>query len=152
MTPFAPILRAPYLDFIAPKVRNEGVQEKCLLCGLGKKERKVDLPKAAAISLPAKPMKTLDEIREIVNNHRDVLAREYGVPAVGVFGSYVRGEQRAGSDLDLLVEILRPIDLLKLVGAEIYLSKVLAIKVDLVPKRSLRMELRETILKEAVSP
>jgi predicted nucleotidyltransferase len=96
-------------------------------------------------------MKTLDEIRENIKSHQDVLAQKYGVAPVGVFGSYVRGEERAGSDLDLLVEILRPIDLLELVGAEIYLTEVLGVKVDLVPKRSLRVELRETILKEAVS-
>ena len=93
----------------------------------------------------------MDEIRETIKSHQDLLAQKYGVAAVGVFGSYVRGEERAGSDLDLLVEILRPIDLLKLVGAEIYLTEVLGVKVDLVPKRSLRVELRETILKEAVS-
>jgi predicted nucleotidyltransferase len=96
-------------------------------------------------------MKTLDEIREAIKSHQDVLAQKYGVAAVAVFGSYVRGEERDGSDLDLLVEILRPIDLLKLVGAEIYLTEVLGVKVDLVPKRSLRVELREAILKEAVS-
>jgi len=96
-------------------------------------------------------MKTLDEIRQAIKSHQNVLARKYGVEAVGVFGSYVRGEERAGSDLDLLVEMLRPVDLLELVGAEIYLTEALGIKVDLVPKRSLRVELRETILREAVS-
>ena len=96
-------------------------------------------------------MKTLDEIRQAIKSHQNVLARKYGVEAVGVFGSYVRGEERAGSDLDLLVEMLRPVDLLELVGAEIYLTEALGVKVDLVPKRSLRVELRETILKEALS-
>jgi predicted nucleotidyltransferase len=73
-------------------------------------------------------MKELDEIRKTVIKHRDVLAQQYGVAVVGVFGSYVRGEERAGSDLDLLVEILRPIDLLELVGAEIYLTEVYSLK------------------------
>jgi len=40
-------------------------------------------------------MKTLDEIRTIIGQHRDVLAEKYGVAVVGVFGSYVRGEQGA---------------------------------------------------------
>ena len=96
-------------------------------------------------------MKTLKEIREEIKAHQDVLAHKYGVAAVGVFGSYVRGEERSDSDLDVLVEILRPIDLLEPVGAEISLSEVLGLKVDFVPKRSLRVELRETILKEALS-
>ncbi len=32
------------------------------------------------------------------------LRREYAVRSLGLFGSYVRGEQRRGSDLDVLVE------------------------------------------------
>jgi hypothetical protein len=94
-------------------------------------------------------MKTLDEIRTIIRQHRNVLAEKYGVAVVGVFGSFVRCEQREQSDL--LVDILRPISLLELVGAEIYLSEVLGVKVDLLPKRDVREELRETILAEVVA-
>jgi predicted nucleotidyltransferase len=49
------------------------------------------------------------------------------------------------------VEILRPISLLELAGAEIYLGEVLGAKVDLVPKRDVRSELREIILGEAIN-
>jgi predicted nucleotidyltransferase len=96
-------------------------------------------------------MKTLDEVRMIIRQHRDVLAEKYGVAVVGVFGSYVRGEQRRQSDIDLLVDIIRQISLLELVGAEIYLSEVLGSKVDLVPKRDVREELREAIFSEAIA-
>ncbi len=95
-------------------------------------------------------MKTLNEIRIIIRQHREVLAEKYGVAVVGVFGSYVREEQKGQSDIDLLVDILQPISLLELVGAENYLSEVLGTKVDLVPKRHVREELRETIFGEAV--
>ena len=50
-----------------------------------------------------------------------------------------------------MAEILRPISLLELAGAEIYLSEILGARVDLVPKRSVREELRETILQEAIA-
>jgi hypothetical protein len=96
-------------------------------------------------------MKTLEEIKSIINQHRNILADKYGVAVVAVFGSYVRDEQKRESDIDLLAEILRPISLLELAGAEIYLSEILGSKVDLVPKRSVREELKETILKEAVA-
>src|SRR3989304_583170 len=96
-------------------------------------------------------MKALDEIRSIIRQHRNVLADKYGVAVVAVFGSYVRDEQKRESDIDLLAEILRPISLLELAGAEIYLSEISGAKVDLVPKRSIREELKETILKEAVA-
>ena len=95
-------------------------------------------------------MKNLDEIRTTIRQHRNVLAEKYGVAVVGIFGSYVRGEQEQQSDIDLLAEILRPISLIEIAGAEIYLSETLGIKVDLVPKRSVREELRDNILKEAV--
>ncbi len=97
-------------------------------------------------------MKTLDEIRNILREHRDLLAERFGVAVVGIFGSHIRGEASSDSDLDLLAEILRPISLLELVGAELHLSEVLEVKVDLVPKRSLREELRETILTESIVP
>jgi hypothetical protein len=96
-------------------------------------------------------MKTLDEIRTIIRQHRSVLAEKYGVAVVGIFGSYVRCAQKDQSDIDFLVDILRPISLLELVGAEIYLSEVLGARVDLVPKRDVRGELRETIFAEAVA-
>jgi hypothetical protein len=73
------------------------------------------------------------------------------VSIVGVVGSYVRGGQRRQSDLDLLAEVLRPVSLLELVGAELYLGEVLGVKVDLIPRRDVRAELREAILKEAVA-
>ena len=49
-------------------------------------------------------MKTLEEIREVIRAHQDELHRRYKARVVGVFGSYVRGEQREDSDLDLLAE------------------------------------------------
>lgn len=55
------------------------------------------------------------------------LADDYGVTIVGVFGSYVRGEQRHGSDVDILIELERPprISLIGLVELEHYLSDLL---------------------------
>ncbi len=96
-------------------------------------------------------MKAVEEIRTTIRQHQDVLAQRYGIRVVGLFGSYIRGEQRRRSDIDLLADILRPISLLEIVGAELYLSEVLGVKVDLIPKRDVREELRETILREAVA-
>ncbi len=96
-------------------------------------------------------MRTIDEIKTIIRQHRDVLAERYGIAVVGIFGSYVREEQGKKGDIDLLADILRPISLLELVGAELYLNEILGAKVDLVPKRDVREELRETILREAIA-
>ena len=69
---------------------------------------------------------------------------------VGIFGSTVRGERKKRSDLDLLAEKERPVSLFNLVGAELYLRKVLRSKVDLVTKEEIRKELKEPILRETV--
>jgi predicted nucleotidyltransferase len=96
-------------------------------------------------------MKSIDEVREIITKHREVIKDKYGIAIVGIFGSYVRGDQEQQSDIDLLADVLRPISLIEMVGAEIYLSEALKIKVDLVPKRSVREELRDDIFEEAIS-
>ncbi len=87
------------------------------------------------------------KLREIL----PVLREEFKVKSVGLFGSYVRGEQKGGSDLDVLVEFEEPVSLLKLVSLENYLSDLLGVKVDLIPKADIRPELRDRILSEAVN-
>jgi len=95
-------------------------------------------------------MKTLEEIRAILAQHRKELREKHGVRQVGIFGSYVRGEQKRGSDIDVIAEFEQVLSLLDLVGVEIYLSRILKAKVDLIPKEDIRPELRERILRETV--
>ncbi|MCL4537932.1 MAG: nucleotidyltransferase family protein [Nitrospirae bacterium] len=94
--------------------------------------------------------KTLEEIKEILDKHRDELRDKYKITEIGVFGSYVRGEQKKKSDIDILATFGEEVSLLDLVGAELYLKKILKMKVDLVPKEDLRPELKDRILKETV--
>jgi uncharacterized protein len=95
-------------------------------------------------------MKTLEDVRILIRQHQTILEERYGVKIVGLFGSNVRGEQKPDSDIDILADILRPISLLEFVGAELYLSELLDMKVDLVPRRALRKELRESIFAEMI--
>lgn len=95
-------------------------------------------------------MKSLKEIKEIIGKHKQDLRKNYGVTEAGIFGSYVRGEQKKSSDVDVLVEFAKPVSLLRLVEVENYLSDLLKTKVDLVPKEDIRPELKERILKEVV--
>ena len=95
-------------------------------------------------------MKTLSEIQSILHSRAEELRRKYGLVNLALFGSVVRGEARDGSDVDILTGFERPISLLTLVDAEFYLSDLLGMKVDLVPARSVRPELKERIFKEAV--
>jgi uncharacterized protein len=94
---------------------------------------------------------TLDEILEILGQHLPDLARRYHVKSLGVFGSYVRGEQRAGSDVDLLVEFDQSPDIFEFMTLEEELASILGCDVDLVTKPSLRGEIGNRILQEVVA-
>jgi predicted nucleotidyltransferase len=97
-------------------------------------------------------MKTLIEITRTLQAQKPYLATEYGVTEIGVFGSYVRGEQRPNSDLDLLIELEEPprISLLGLVNLENYLSDLLGVKVQTAIKKNLKSRLEPYILQEVV--
>jgi predicted nucleotidyltransferase len=95
-------------------------------------------------------MKTLSEIQSVLHAHAAELRERYGLVNMAVFGSVVRGEAREGSDVDILTGFERPISLLTLVDAEYFLGDLLGVKVDLVPARSVRPELKELIFREAV--
>ena len=95
-------------------------------------------------------MKSLEEIKRILQAHKPELRERYGVKEIGIFGSYVRGAAREQSDIDILVEFEVIPGLLKFIELEEYLSHLLDAKVDLVPRDSIREELRGIILKEVV--
>ena len=79
------------------------------------------------------------------------LRAQYRVHTLEVFGSFVRGEERADSDLDLLVTFDEVPTLFRFVALENYLSDSLDIKVDLVMKDSLKPNIGKYILEEAQS-
>ena len=95
-------------------------------------------------------MKSLEKIKETLSEHKHEIMDKFNVKTIGVFGSYVRGEQKKKSDLDLLVEFKEPIGLFKFIDLENYLSDLLEVKVDLVTKKSLKPRIGAHILQEAV--
>lgn len=95
-------------------------------------------------------MKPLQEIQDIIQQHKLDLAEKYGVAEIGIFGSIVRGEARDNSDVDVLVEFDRPIGLLKFVNMERYLEGLIDAKVDLVMKKALKPRIGKHILEEVI--
>ncbi len=93
---------------------------------------------------------TLNEIISTLNSLKDVIKKEYKAEIVGVFGSYVRGEQRETSDVDVLVRFFEGASLFDLTGLADFLEERLGIKVDVVPIDTIRKEIKEAVLKEAV--
>jgi predicted nucleotidyltransferase len=78
------------------------------------------------------------------------IQKNYFIKKIGVFGSCIRKEEKSESDLDILVEFSKPIDIFKFMELERFLSEELNIKVDLVSKRALKPFIGRKILKEVV--
>ncbi|MEO0947354.1 MAG: nucleotidyltransferase family protein [Cyanobacteria bacterium J06641_5] len=97
-------------------------------------------------------MKTLREIQRILTSCLPYLQEQYAVTQLGIFGSYSRKEQTPSSDLDLLVEFNpdAPIGLLTFCELENYLSDVLGLPIDFVPKDSLRPHIGDRILQDVI--
>ena len=96
--------------------------------------------------------KTLEEIKKILKENEVILREKFKVKEIGIFGSYVKGEQKKGSDLDILVEFEpeAKIGLLEFVKMENHLSELLGVKVDLVEKETLKPRIGMHILREVI--
>lgn len=95
-------------------------------------------------------MKRLEEIQDILRQKKPLLRERFNVKEIGIFGSFVRGEEKDTSDLDILVELERPVGLIKFVSLQNYLSDELGEKVDLVMKSALKTRIKKDILSEVV--
>jgi uncharacterized protein len=94
---------------------------------------------------PQRRRPTLDDVLRTLRVHLPELREHYRVRTLGVFGSYVRGEQRPRSDLDLLVEFdARPLTLIQVITLEQHLSDLLGVQGDLVEKKTLKTSYRPT--------
>jgi len=93
---------------------------------------------------------TKGKIKEILKENFGLLSKKYKVRTVAVFGSYVRGDQKKKSDVDILVEFSEPIGFFKFLELEEYLSNIIGRKVDLVSKKALKPRIGKHILEEAV--
>jgi len=98
----------------------------------------------------SKTTKGIEEIKGILKRHKEEVSKKYKVSEIGIFGSFVRGDQGKRSDIDILVEYEEIPDLFEFINLERYLQRLLRKKVDLVRKEAIRSELKDRILKEVV--
>jgi predicted nucleotidyltransferase len=91
-------------------------------------------------------------IEELLKKRDEILriAARHGASNVRVFGSVARGEPKAESDVDLLVELERGRSLLDHAALMIELESLLGRRVDVATERGLKRRIRERILEEAV--
>jgi hypothetical protein len=94
-------------------------------------------------------MKTLEEIEEILKQYKPILKERFKIKEIGIFGSYVRGEETQESDVDILIDFSEPI------GWEFFdikdiLEEAIEKEVDLVTVGALKPRLKDIILEEVV--
>ena len=97
-------------------------------------------------------MQDIERIKRVLLQHKAELREKFKVKSIGVFGSYVRGEQKRGSDVDVLVEFEEDAEIgfFKFLDLEEFLSQLLGVKVDLVTKDALKPYIGKRILQEVV--
>ena len=95
-------------------------------------------------------MTNIREVLTKLESLRPELQRRYKVREIGIFGSWVRGEQHETSDIDVLVDFEEGADLFDWVGLALYLEEIFGCPVDVVPRRALRPEIREAVLEQVV--
>ncbi|MBI5550589.1 MAG: nucleotidyltransferase family protein [Desulfobacterales bacterium] len=88
------------------------------------------------------------EILNLIKSSKPELAERYGVRQVGLFGSYVRGQEKVSSDIDILVSFQRDVDLFEFIELREYLETKLQAKVDLVMLSALKPAIGRRILDE----
>ena len=95
------------------------------------------------------PPPSLADVRQALRQHLPALRREHGVESFAAFGSYVRGDQRPDSDIDLLVTFDDPPGLLASIELERTLSDLLGQSVDLVTENALKLRIGDRVHQEA---
>lgn len=91
---------------------------------------------------------TKNKIIAMLRKEKDIF-RKYNVKKMGIFGSFVRGEQKKNSDIDVLVEFnIATFD--NYMGLRSDLTKELGHKIDLISVKALKERIKPYILKEVI--
>tara|TARA_R110002020_G_scaffold35229_1_gene106424 strand:+ start:5271 stop:5582 length:312 start_codon:yes stop_codon:yes gene_type:complete len=91
-----------------------------------------------------------DETLRLLYEHKSILASQFDVKKLALFGSMARGSAKDTSDIDILVSFDGPATSARYFGLQFYLEDLLGSPVDLVTDKALRNELRPYIESEAL--
>ena len=96
-------------------------------------------------------MNSFEQIKKIIEEHREELISKYKIKEIGIFGSYVRGDQDETSDVDILVDYSDDhISLFDVLETKYYFEELLGLKVDIVTREALKPIIGKHIMKEVV--
>ena len=91
-----------------------------------------------------------EEILKKIRENRDKI-RSFGVKRIGVFGSFVRGEEKEDSDIDIIVEFEEEKkNFENFINLAFYLEELLGRKIDLLTPESISQYMKPYIEKEVV--
>ena len=89
---------------------------------------------------------SLEKILEVLRKHKEDLKKKYGVVRIAIFGSRARGDYKDNSDLDVLVELEKPIGLFEFTHLAYEIEDLVGIPVDIATPAMIN----KPILKESV--
>lgn len=94
----------------------------------------------------------IDKVQAIrkINSQMPYLKDKFFVKKIGIFGSVAKEQQKAKSDVDVLVEFAQPIGIFDFIRLEDYLSRLLNSRVDLVTKSGLKAAIKDEILSQTL--
>ncbi len=90
-------------------------------------------------------MITKAEILAKLSELKPILYKDYAVKEIGLFGSYADSSNTEESDIDILIELEKPIGW-RFFTLELFLEKVFNKKIDLVTKNALKEQIKDDIL------
>ena len=93
---------------------------------------------------------TKQEIMHILKKQLPYLQEKYGVQRIAIYGSFAKGDQTKRSDVDILVQLMRPLGL-EFIELAYYLEKILKKKVDLATFTTLKRSLESPRYKHIAS-
>lgn len=90
-------------------------------------------------------MKSVIDVENKLKELKPILFQKYFVDKIGYFGSFSRNEQTKGSDIDILVSLVKPLGW-EFFDLQEFLEKELDMEVDLVSDKALKEQLKQAIL------
>jgi uncharacterized protein with HEPN domain/predicted nucleotidyltransferase len=89
----------------------------------------------------------VNQVRLLIQERKDEIKEKFKAEIVEIFGSYARGEEKEGSDIDVLVRFGEGASLFDFTGLEFYLEDLFGVPVDVVSERGLNPIIKADILK-----
>jgi predicted nucleotidyltransferase len=96
-------------------------------------------------------MKDINEIKKRLEDYKPIIKEKFKIKEIGIFGSFVRGEESTKSDIDILVDFEKDGETFdNYIEHKYFLQKLLGLEVDLIMKGALKKELKDAILSEVL--